>query len=360
MQSTMLEKRLARLRALMATQNADAALLTLYENRRYYSNFTGSNGVLIVSGGGLVLVTDRRYTRQAEEQTQGVRIVEHAADRYTLVAGEIKALAARSLLIESNMSVAEYLALGALLPGIPMIPAGDALLDLRMVKDAAEIANIRTAVRLSEQALAEVAAQCKTGMTEKDIADELSYRVSRKGAEAMSFGTIVAAGERGALAHGTPTARRVQTGEMVVVDFGALYNGYCSDLTRTLLFGEVPAERLQTFDVVERAFVAALDAITPGATAAHVDEAHRKVFREAGMEHYALKGLGHGIGLEIHEHPRVVIAGAHVLRAGMVFTVEPGLYIPGSHGVRTEDDVLVVTGGVENLCTLPHHVPIAQ
>ena len=148
----------------MAAQNADAALLTLYENRRYYSGFTGSNGVLIVSGGGLVLVTDRRYTRQAEEQTQGVRIVEHAADRYTLVAGEIKALAARSLLIESNMPVAEYLALGALLPGIPMIPAGDALLDLRMVKDEAEIANIRTAICLSEQALAEVAAQCKTGM----------------------------------------------------------------------------------------------------------------------------------------------------------------------------------------------------
>jgi Xaa-Pro aminopeptidase/Xaa-Pro dipeptidase len=197
-------------------------------------------------------------------------------------------------------------------------------------------------------------------MTEKDIADELNYRVSRQGADSMGFGTIVAAGERGALAHGAPTARQVAAGEMVVIDFGAQWNGYCADLTRTLLFGEVPPERLRIFDLVEQAFEAAMASVRPGVSAAEVDEAHRTVFRDAGMEAYALKGLGHGIGLEIHEHPRVVVAGTHTLRPGMVFTVEPGLYLPGRCGVRTEDDVLVSETGVLNLCTLPHRICIPQ
>ena len=353
------EARLKALRALLKTKELDAALLSLYENRRYFSGFTGSNGYLLITQDAQVLVTDRRYTQQAREQTAGVRIVEHAADRYALIAQEVRLLGAGSLLVESQMPASEYFALQECLPGIPMQLAEDAFVDMRMVKSDTEVQAIRTAVQLSQQALAMVAAQCRPGMTEKDLADELNYRVSRMGAQAMSFGTIVAAGERGALAHGTPTTRAIAAGEMVVVDFGAQWDGYCADMTRTMLFGDVPQEQLAVFDLVEQAFAAAMAAVRPGVTGGEVDQAHRAVFQAAGMEAYALKGLGHGIGLEIHEHPRIVIASRQVLRPGMVFTVEPGLYLPCRYGVRTEDDVLVTAQGVENLCSLPHRISIA-
>jgi len=352
--------RLAALRELIGSHDTDAALISLYENRRYYTGFTGSNGYVIITRESVTLITDRRYTQQAEQQTWDVRIVEHGADRFALIAGEIAALRINSLLLESAMPVTEYFELKRRLPDVRMELAEETLLDIRMVKDETEIADIQKAIRLSEQALSEVAACCKSGMTEKDIADELNYRVSRSGADAMSFGTIVAAGERGALAHGTPTKRPIRSGEMVVVDFGAMWNGYCADLTRTLLFGDVPQERLDTFEVVERAFQTAFATVHPGVIAAEVDEAHRQVFRDAGMEEYALKGLGHGIGLEIHEHPRVVIAGRHELKPGMVFTIEPGLYLPGRYGVRTEDDVLVTQDGAINLCSLPHRILITS
>ena len=359
MGNVVMETRLQALRALLKARELDAALLSLYENRRYFSGFTGSNGYLLITQEAQVLVTDRRYTQQAREQTYGVHIVEHAADRFALIAQEAARLGIGSLLVESQMPAGEYFAMQENLRGISMVLAEDAFVAMRMVKCDAEVQAIRTAVQLSQAALAEVAAQCKAGMTEKDLADELNYRVSRKGAQAMSFGTIVAAGERGALAHGTPPTRVIAPGEMVVVDLGAQWDGYCADLTRTLLFGDVPQERLAVFDLVERAFAAAVAAVKPGVTGGDVEQAHRAVFQTAGMEAYALKGLGHGIGLEIHEHPRIVIGNQQVLQPGMVFTIEPGLYLPGRFGVRTEDDVLVTAQGVENLCSLPHRIAIA-
>ena len=357
--------RIEALKGLLLEKGLDAALISLYENRRYYSGFTGSNGYLIVTPGigEPVLITDRRYTQQAKEQTRDVRVLEHGADRFELIAREIAARGIQSMLIEGQMPVSEYLELQRRLPLVRLEPAGEALTDLRMIKDGAEIENIKTAVRLSQRALREVADRCRVGMTEKDLADELNYRVSRLGAEAMSFGTIVAAGERGALAHGAPTARPILPGDMVVVDFGAMWDGYCADLTRTLLFGDVPGEQLAIFDLVERAFDAAFEAVKPGAVAGDVEEAHRRVFQDAGMEDYALKGLGHGIGLEIHEHPRVVMDAKQVLKPGMVFTIEPGLYLPGCCGVRTEDDVLVTENGAVNLvdpAALPHRIRIAE
>ena len=350
--------RLEALRQWLTLRGADAALLSLYENRRYYSGFTGSNGYLIVTADGLAMLTDRRYTRQAEEQTSGVRITEHGANRLADVAQVVAEQHVGVLLAEAGMPAAEYLDLQARLPGVNIRLAGGELTDLRMVKDEEELAAIRAAVRVSERALADTVALCRPGMTEKDLADELNYRMARNGAEAQSFATIVAAGERGALAHGAPSPRRIAEGEMVVVDFGAMCAGYCADLTRTLLFGEVPAEQARVFALVDDAFHAALAAVRPGVSAADVEEAHRQVFRQAGMENYALKGLGHGIGLEIHEHPRVVIGEKQTLLPGMVFTIEPGLYLPGRFGVRTEDDVLVTQNGVENLCSLPHQIAI--
>ena len=320
--------RLTALEQIIQAHGADAILISLYENRRYYSGFTGSNGYLLITPARRILITDRRYTEQATAQTQDVEVLEHGADRFADIAQKVQELEITALMVESAMPAAEYFALERLLPSVRITLAGTVLVEARMVKDDVEIRNIQTAVRLSQEALLEVAALCKAGMTEKDLGDELNYRVARKGAQTMSFGTIVAAGERGAMAHGEPTTRSIRPGEMVVVDFGAQWNGYCADLTRTLRFGEISDEQSRVFDLVDRAFDAALAAVRPGISAGDVEEAHRQVFREAGLEPYALKGLGHGIGLEIHEHPRVVIGSTQTLMPGMVFTIEPGCTCP--------------------------------
>jgi Xaa-Pro aminopeptidase/Xaa-Pro dipeptidase len=227
-----------------------------------------------------------------------------------------------------------------------------------MVKDAGEIALIREAINCADRAFAKLIPRLKIGMSEKDLADELHYLANREGAEAMSFGTIVAAGAHGAMAHWAPSPYPIKNGEMVVVDFGVIREGYVSDMTRTLLFGDVSAEQMQTFNLVRRSMEAAFGAIKAGVIAMEVEDAHRDVFRGAGVEDYALKGLGHGIGLQIHESPRIVIGSKTLLREGMVFTVEPGLYFPGRYGVRTEDVVLVTKGGYENLTHTPYEIRI--
>lgn len=352
------ERRLAALRGYLEGNGLDGALLTQYENRRYFCGFTGSNGYLLITQNDVALVTDRRYTTQAGQQTTGVRVIEHGADRLGCVADTVKAAGITRMVMESGIAAGEYLAITEKLDGTQVKLEDEWFLELRMVKDAEEIAATREAIRCAEAGFTKLLPGLKIGMTEKDVADELHYLVSKQGAEAMSFGTIVASGPRGALAHGFPTDRVIQNGEMVVVDFGVLKDGYCSDMTRTLLFGDVPEEQLRVFRLVQQSQDEAIAAIRPGVLARDVEEAHREVFREAGLEDYALKGLGHGIGLQIHECPRIVIGNETVLRPDMIFTVEPGLYFPDRYGVRTEDDVLVTETGVENLSHTPHEIHI--
>lgn len=174
----------------------------------------------------------------------------------------------------------------------------------------------------------------------------------------MSFGTIVASGARGAMAHGFPTNKVIENGDMVVVDFGVMYDGYCSDMTRTLLFGDISQENRRIFNLVLESGKRAVEAVRPGVHSSEVEAAHRDVFIREGLDDYALRGLGHGIGLQIHECPRVQIGKDTVLRPNMIFTIEPGLYFPGVCGVRTEDDVLVTESGVENLSHTPHEIHI--
>ncbi|MDR1530988.1 MAG: Xaa-Pro peptidase family protein [Clostridiales bacterium] len=356
-------RRVGALRAYLADKGLDAALLTSYENRRYFSGFTGGNGYLAVTAGSVALVTDRRYITQARQQTEGdAEIVEHAADRLDVVADTLRKLRppgnARlcGVAMESGITAGEYFALQKRLPGVKLALEEDWFLELRMVKDPEEIECIRAAVRCAEAGFELLLPKLCIGMTEKDLADELHYLVARQGAEAMSFGTIAASGPRGAMAHGAPTDRKIQNGEMVVVDFGVMKEGYCSDITRTLLFGDVPPRQMEIFRLVRKSQEAAIAAIRPGVSAAEVEEAHRRVFRAEGLEDYALKGLGHGIGLQIHEYPRVVIDSQVRLEQNMVFTVEPGLYFPGEFGVRTEDDVLVTAEGAEPLSRLPWEI----
>lgn len=351
-------RRLAALRAYLAETGLDGALLTSYENRRYFCGFTGSSGYLLVTADGARLVTDKRYTTQAEEEAKGCAVIEHGADRLGAVARAVNEAGAGKLALEASLPVGEYTALAKELPQVELRLEGQRFLEMRMVKDEEELGNIRRAIAAAEAGFEKLLPRLKIGMTEKDLANELHYLLSKEGAETMSFGTIVASGPRGALAHGVPTDKVIGNGDMVVVDFGVKWNGYCSDMTRTLLFGDIAAEDMRVFKLVEESLQAARAAVRPGVTAAEVEAAHRAPFLREGLNGYTLAGLGHGIGLEIHECPRMVPQNGTVLRPGMVFTIEPGLYFPGRCGVRTEDDVLVTATGVEDLSRTPYEIHI--
>lgn len=355
---TTYENRLAGVRRYLKEHSLDGAMFTSYENRRYYCGFTGSNGYLVVTDQAVALVTDKRYTTQAGQETVDVEILEHAANRLELVAETVRRMGITRLVMEGCMTVDEYFPLQEKLGAVEVVFEQEYFLEERMVKDAEEIACTKAAIRCAEAGFDKLLARLKIGMTEKDIADELHYLVSREGAEALSFGTIVGSGPRGALAHAFPTSKKIEEGEMVVVDFGVMKDGYCSDMTRTLLFGKVSDEHMRIFDLVQESQDAAIAAAAPGVLAKTVEDAHRAVFLREGLDDYALRGLGHGIGLQIHECPRIVIGNETVLKPGMIFTVEPGLYFPGDCGVRTEDDVLITETGVENLSRTPHKIQI--
>lgn len=352
------QKRLAGVRRLLKERGLDGAMFTSYENRRYYCGFTGSNGYLIVTEDGVSLVTDKRYTTQAQQQTVDVEIFDHAANRLQLVADTVKHMGITRMVMESCMTVEDYFPLKERLGNVDICFEQEYFLEQRMIKDAEEIACTKAAIAAAEAGFEKLVSRLQIGMTEKDLADELHYLVSREGAEAMSFGTIVGSGARGALAHAFPTEKKIENGDMVVVDFGVMKDGYCSDMTRTLLFGDVSPEHMRIFRLVQESQDKAVEAVRPGVLAKDVEDAHRAVFLREGLDDYALRGLGHGIGLQIHECPRIVIGNETVLRPGMIFTVEPGLYFPDDCGVRTEDDVLVTEDGVENLSHTPHEIHI--
>lgn len=351
-------KRLVDLRAYLKASYADGVMITSYENCRYYCGFTGSNRYLIITEDRVSLITDKRYTTQAQQQTENVEIVEHAENRLELVAAMIRSMGISRIILESCMTVEEYFSLKEKIPEVQTEFEREYFLEQRMIKDSQEIACVRAAIAAAEAGFEQLCSRLRIGMTEKDLADELHYLVSKEGAEAMSFGTIVGSGARGALAHAFPSTKKIENGDMVVVDFGVMKDGYCSDMTRTLLFGDVKPEHMRIFQLVQEAQDKAIAAVRPGIQAREVEDAHRAVFLREGLDDYALRGLGHGIGLEIHECPRIVIGNETELRPGMIFTVEPGLYFPGECGVRTEDDVLVTENGVENLSHTPHEIHI--
>jgi len=353
------KKRRAGVLRYLEERGLDGALITSYENRRYFCGFTGSLGYLLITRDGAQMVVDMRYTTQAREQSAGTEIIEYRRDRLGTVAKMIRDAGVRWLALESCLTLEEYFPLKEKMGDTEIVPEREYFTEQRMVKEPEELAAIRAAIRCAETAFAQTVSMMKPGMTEKDIADEFAYRASRAGADRLAFDTIVGSGPRGALAHAFPTGRVIENGDMVVCDLGVFMDGYCSDMTRTVLFGDVSPAHRRIFDLVQESQDAAFAAVRPGVNAIEVENAHRIPFLREGLDDYALRGLGHGIGLEIHECPRVQIGVENtVLAPGMVFTLEPGLYFPGECGVRTEDDVLVTETGVENLSATPHEIRV--
>jgi Xaa-Pro aminopeptidase len=338
--------RLDALRNFLASQEITAVIVAKPENRRYFSGFTGSSGLLFISADAARLITDFRYIEQAGREAPAFTVVRHGSDIYETLAAEIKAVGGGRIGFESDFTAWDACQKMHRFIAQP-IPVH--LDKLRMVKDEDELAALRVAVKLADDAFEHIAGYLRTGISERDVALELEFFMRKNGAEKAAFEIIVASGPRSALPHGRAGDRRITAGDFVTMDFGAVYKGYHSDITRTVVVGKASARQREIYDLVRAAQQAGVDAVAAGKTGREVDAVARRVISDAGYGDYFGHGLGHGLGLAIHEEPRLSPVGDEVLAPNMTVTVEPGVYFPDWGGVRIEDTVVVTAGGVQVL-----------
>jgi len=345
------QARQKRLRDHLATTRFDALLISHLPNIRYLCGFTGSAGFLLLQEDGSVFFTDVRYDTQARGEVKGAKVI--IARKALLnaigewVAARRKRLRNWALGIEAiHLTVAEKKRLGDLLPsGVQLKDASPLVERARMVKDEDELGLIRAAVQLGATLFDRALQVLRPGVKESEVAAEMEYAARRAGAEEMSFPTIIASGARSALPHGRASEQHVPARAFVVCDFGVILRGYCSDQTRTVWVGEPSEDARQVYEAVRKAQQAAIEAGQPGVTVGEVDAAARKSLHKSGLGRYFTHSTGHGVGLEVHELPRVAAGQKEVLQPGMVITIEPGVYFPGKWGVRIEDMVAVTRQG---------------
>jgi Xaa-Pro aminopeptidase len=343
--------RIERVRGLLERDGLDAVYVASLPNVRYLCGFTGSNGALVIGRSGARFLTDGRYRAQAAEQVAGpeVEIYGLPEELDRAIGRAVSDFGAVAMGFEAgHLTVAALDRLRAA-HGFELVPTDGLVEGLRMVKEPEELEHIREAARLADEGLAHVAGLVAEGVTERELALELEFFMRRSGADDVSFDPIVAAAERSALPHARPTGRPVEKGRYLLFDLGCIVEGYCSDMTRTFVVGDVDDRHREVYDLVARAQQAGLDAVAPGRPTAEVDRAARDVIAAAGMADAFGHGLGHGVGVEIHEGPTLRATSRDVLEVGQVITIEPGVYLPGWGGVRIEDLVVVRTGGAEVL-----------
>ena len=344
-----------KLRQHLVSSRFDALLLSHLPNIRYLCGFTGSAGLLLVEESGSVFFTDVRYDTQAHEEVKGAKVVIAKKNLLHAVADFLGQRRRRdkgwNVGIEAeHFMVSERSRLNKLRPsGVTLRDAPAIVERARMVKDEDEIQRIREAVQLGAKLFDRAVEVMRPGIKEVEVAAEMELAARRGGAEEMSFPTIIASGERSALPHGRASEKAIAPGAFVVCDFGVILSGYCSDQTRTVWVGSVTKDALPAYEAVREAQQAATQTVRPGITVGEVDSAARKVLQKAGLGRYFTHSTGHGVGLEIHESPRVAEGQAEVLQPGMVITIEPGVYFPGKWGIRIEDMVVVTDGGCEVL-----------
>lgn len=351
--------RAVRLRARLDEAGCDALLVTDLTNVRYLTGFTGSAALLLVTHGDLVFVTDGRYRDQAAAQLAAagvaarVEIGRTRDEQRGLLAGPAGGVARLGLEADAVTWAQQLRFATEWFEGTEMVATEGLVEDLRQVKDAGEVARLAAACAIADAALGAVRHRLGEKPTEAEVALELEWQMRRLGADGPSFDTIVASGPNGAMPHHRAGERRITEGDLVVVDFGALVDGYHSDMTRTFAVGDPSDTQQRMLDVVHAAQAAGVAAVRAGVAAADVDEACRAVLREAGWEDAFLHGTGHGVGLDIHESPRVSASAAGSLADGHVVTVEPGVYLPEHGGVRIEDTVVVTAEGCRTLTLAP-------
>ncbi|MDQ3680120.1 MAG: aminopeptidase P family protein [Actinomycetota bacterium] len=347
--------RVERLRERLSGAGCDALLVTNLTNVAYLSGFSGSAGLLLVLADELVLVTDGRYRDQAGEQLAAAQVDARVEignlTRQRQALGAATAPVPRLGLEATDVTWARQRTFAEeWFPAVELVATEGVVEGLRQVKDAGELARMAAAASIADRALDGVKAGLAEGLTEQDVALALDVEMRRLGAAGSAFATIVASGPNGARPHASPSPRPIGEGELIVIDFGAVVDGYRSDMTRTLCVGEPATSTLaRMFEVVTEAQRAGVDAVGAGRPAAEVDRACREVIAGAGWAEAFVHGTGHGVGLDIHEAPAVAATSGDTLAAGHVVTVEPGVYLPGHGGVRIEDTVVVTDGGCQPL-----------
>ncbi|PWK06306.1 M24 family metallopeptidase [Tumebacillus permanentifrigoris] len=348
-----MEQRLTRLRAAMDKQGLDAVLVLRPENRRYLSGFTGSAGVLLVTQDEPVFLTDFRYTQQAEAQCKHCRIVEYpnGANPNSTLFELLQANAAKRLGFESDfVTYAQHQTFQQAFTDVELVPAAGLVEELRLYKDESELAVLRQAAKIADDAFAHILTVLKPGLTEREVALELETFMRKAGADSSAFDIIVASGHRSALPHGRASDKVIEKGDFVKMDFGAYYQGYNSDLTRTVVLGQPSDKQREIYDTVLQAQLHAVAHIKAGMTGREADALARDIIAAKGYGDNFGHSLGHGLGMLVHEAPSLSqLRGDHVLEPGMVVTVEPGIYLPEFGGVRIEDDIVITDKGNEVL-----------
>lgn len=350
------EERRQRLVGLLNDAGADALLVTNFTNVTYLTGFSGDDSYLLVSPRETVIVSDFRYVEQLAGECPGLRthIRTTAVKMPDAVVEVIGSAKVGRLAIEADsLTVSLYNHLVGQLPKTTLQTTTGMVEQLREIKDEAEIAELRRAITCAEQAFDVLRAKLRRDRTEKELADELDHQMRLRGAQRGSFPTIVAAGPRAALPHARPTAEPIGHAELVLVDWGAVCGHYASDLTRVLVTAKISPKLEQIYRLVLKAQQRAIAAVAPGKTGRQIDAVAREVIQRGGHGEHFGHGLGHGIGLNVHEGPRVAVTNDKPLKAGMVVTIEPGIYLPGWGGIRIEDDVLVTETGNEVLTHCP-------
>jgi Xaa-Pro aminopeptidase len=352
--------RIARLRERLAVQTLDALLVTKLANVRYLTGFTGSAAMLLIAPDDALFVTDGRYTEQSREQLSAagvavgaggdvrIEIGLTAAAQHARLAGMVAA-GSRLGLEDHSVTWADQRGFVETFAGVELVPAGAMVEDLRRVKDAGEIDRIRRACAIGDEAFQALLPRLADGVTERQFALELEFAMRERGASGNSFDPIIAAGPNGAKPHARPSDRVIGRNELVVCDFGCIVDGYCSDMTRTVSIGDPGADARHLYDVVLASQQAGRARVAAEVPCADVDRASRVVIIDAGWGDAFSHSTGHGVGLEIHEAPRVAATGRDTLVISDVVTVEPGVYLPGIGGVRIEDTVVVGAAGSEPL-----------
>ena len=348
------EGRIEKVRSALNGLEADALLVTHLPNVAYLTGFTGSNGQILVWDSGAVFLSDGRYRARAHSLVKGAEVEIYDTKLMNSLPGRLAAAGVTRLAFEAgSMTVRERDENAKALEGVELVPSSNVVEDMRRTKEPGEIELIQEAVRIGDEAFTWILDRIVPGAVERGLALDLEVYMRRHGAEAISFDPIVGSGPLSAHIHHTPSDRQLEKGDLVLLDFGARYNGYCSDLTRTVVIGPATDEQRDLYALVLAAQAAGIEAIRAGVTGVDADAAAREVMTEGGRGDVFNHGLGHGVGLEIHEDPRLHRISKDTLRAGDVVTVEPGGYLADWGGVRIEDCVLVTDEGARVLGSAP-------
>jgi len=347
---TPFSKRILSLREELHSQNVDAIFVSFLPHLRYFSNFSGSYGLGIVFKNSNLFCTDGRYKEQVKDELSGWKVFISRDNLIEFIKEKKLLQGIKTIGFDKNtLSYAEHTKLVELFPHIKFIPFENVFEKFSSVKDETELASLKKAIAITDNVFTEILSAIEIGMTENEVAAEISFLQKIYGGEQDAFEPIVASGWRGALPHARPTQKKIKRGEMLVLDFGTVVNGYHSDMTRTISTGKISQEVKNVYQVVKDAQQKAIDAVKNGMQAKAIDKVAREYIHKKGYGKFFNHSLGHGVGLQIHEAPKLSPKGEAILQTGMAITIEPGIYIPNLCGVRIEDIVVVENDGCKIL-----------